>query len=91
MTGSFPFVIHPSTGLVVSTKAIREAPQAVQDLLGSSPKTTPSIPINPSDPDRLLLVEALKIKRVEEAAAKGKSKKKSRGATAVVGVQKVTK
>lgn len=47
MNGQFRFVIFAANGIVVSDKALRDAPQAVEDLLGFPAKTASKVPINP--------------------------------------------
>lgn len=87
MNGQFKFLLFRSNGkknigTVVSEKALRDAPQAVDDLLGFAAKGAEAIPINPT-PDEAVELKIQLLKK-RQAASQAKKHKKHKPAVAEV-------
>ncbi|WIA18128.1 hypothetical protein OEZ85_009606 [Tetradesmus obliquus] len=75
LNGRFQFVIHRSTGQVLSERALREAPAAVEELLGGKWAADDLIPVNPQGEELEKRQQA-----VAAAAAAERAKKKAKKA-----------
>lgn len=90
LNGRFPFVIHRPTGQVLSERALREAPAAVEELLGGKWAADDLIPVNPQGEElekrQQAVAAALAAERARKKAKKaGKEKDKAAAAAAVAG------
>lgn len=87
MNGRFKFVVDPTSGHVVSDKAVKTVPAVVEDLLGRKLSECEFLPLCPTGDE----LEALKLKvaqRVAAAKAKKEAKKKDKGEAGEVGVKR---
>jgi hypothetical protein len=87
LNGRFPFVIHRPTGQVLSERALREAPAAVEELLAGKWTADDLIPVNPQGEElekrQQAVAAALAAERARKKAKKA-GKDKDKAAAAVV-------
>ncbi|WIA38428.1 hypothetical protein OEZ86_001753 [Tetradesmus obliquus] len=87
LNGRFQFVIHRPTGQVLSERALREAPAAVEELLGGKWAAEDLIPVNPQGEElekrQQAMAAAAAAERVKKKAKKaGKEKEREKAAAA---------
>jgi hypothetical protein len=90
LNGRFPFVIHRPTGQVLSERALREAPAAVEELLAGKWIADDLIPVNPQGEElekrQQAVAAALAAERARKKAKKaGKEKDKAAAEVAAAG------
>jgi hypothetical protein len=93
LNGRFPFVIHRPTGQVLSERALREAPAAVEELLGGKWSSDDLIPVNPQGEElekrQQTVAAALAAERTRKRAKKAGKEKDKAAAAAVAGAAAV--
>lgn len=81
LNGRYRFVVHRPSGHVVSERALKEIPAAVEDLLGGSWQPDDMIPLNPTH-DELQVLKQRLLKRMQADRDRKKAKKLKNGSGA---------
>uniref|UniRef100_A0A383WIC7 Ubiquitin-like domain-containing protein n=1 Tax=Tetradesmus obliquus TaxID=3088 RepID=A0A383WIC7_TETOB len=90
LNGRFQFVIHRPTGQVLSERALREAPAAVEELLGGKWAADDLVSVNPQGEElekrQQVVAAAAAAERAKKKAKKaGKEKEREKAAAAATG------